>query len=173
MQYKITIKQNPRYIILLIVLFLSFCVNFFLFRLYNNFLLLIISILSIFAFSYMIFYINALFSQKITVFDDHLEYQRSRFETDKIFFREITFIGYFKKDVNNTDNITFGDGIYIYEEKKDNYILIRNGFENYKELFKSIENKSRAFNIKWINIARKGKDSLVLSLKEMLQHKES
>ena len=171
-EYKMTLRCNPRYIVILTVLLSSFCINLFAFYFLNeNFIFLALSILSIGVFSYIVYHIRAFFSQTVKVLDDHIEYKRSRFETDIIVFREITFAGFFKKNTENELAFRFKDGLYVYEEKKDRFLLIGKGFADYLKLYKRIQERCNHYRVLWKNIERKNKKSLVLGLKNLLSDK--
>ncbi|HOJ64772.1 MAG TPA: hypothetical protein PLE45_10165 [Spirochaetota bacterium] len=166
--YKLSILKNPRYIFFLFLLALIFCVNLFFFYFYKNYLFLIISVLALAIFSYVVFKSESIFSQSINIYDDHLEYKRSKFETEKIYYRDIKLAGYYKKDLSNFNKYSFGDGLFLYDDRNDKYILIGIGFDRYKEIYKKLEEKSSQYKFKWHNIKRERKTYLLEELKKLV-----
>ncbi|HOV13132.1 MAG TPA: hypothetical protein PK771_02515 [Spirochaetota bacterium] len=166
-QYNISFFRNPRYFVFIVTSIFVFCVNLFLFYLFNNLLFLIISVLAIFVVSYFIIVLNSKLNHIVFLDEDRISFQKTKSQIEIFYFREIKLIGFYKKNLSNT-KFEFGDGLYIYDEKKDNYILIGVGFKNYLELFEKIKLKSKEYNLKWIDIERKKDSALVEELQKLL-----
>lgn len=166
--YKLSLLRNPRYIFFLLALIVVFCINLFLFYFYKNYIFLVISVLAISIFSYSVYKSQSAFGQSITIYDDFIEYKRTRFETERIYYRDIKVAGYYKKDLSNFNKYSFGDGLFIYDGKNDKYILIGIGFDNYKDIYNKIEEKFQKYKFKWYNIQRSNKFDLVEELKKIV-----
>ena len=166
-EYKISLFKNPRYLLFILLSLVIFCINLFLYHTLGNFLFLIISILAIFTASYFIMVINNKLNHCVFFDDDHIAFQKTKSNIDVYYFRNITLLGYYKKKMENGKFI-FGDGLYLYDEKKDNYILIGTGFTNYNDLYKKIKDKSNQYNLKWIDIKRDKNTTLVEELQKLL-----
>lgn len=164
--YRLTFLTNPRYIIFFAIVFLFFSTNLFFYHSTENFIFIIIAVILLFVFCYSVFKIQGLRYQRLILNPNSIEYQKNKFEKDEIFYRNIKYVGYFKKNLLNNNNFTFFDGLYIYDQLNDKYIFIGTSFKNYKSIFYKIKEKCEKNNIYWHNIKRE-KKSLVEELKKL------
>lgn len=165
--YKITLFNNFRYLALAFFLFAGFIINLFFFFLFKNLFFLIFSIVVLGILIYAIYRIKFVFDQIITLQEDRLVYNRTRYENETIYFKDLKLAGYYKKDVES-ENFKFGDGLYVYDAKNDNYIFIGTGFFKYQEIFNFIKNKSSIYRFEWRNIKRVKGINLVGELKKIV-----
>ncbi|HNZ27589.1 MAG TPA: hypothetical protein PK385_12105 [Spirochaetota bacterium] len=164
--YKITLFNNLRYLALAFFLFAGFVVNLFFFYLFKNLFFLFFSIAVLGILIYSIYRIKFVFDQIITLHEDRLVYNRTRYETETINFKDIKLAGYYKKDID-IENFKFGDGLYVYDAKNDNYIFVGTGFSKYQEIFNFIKNKSSIYRFEWRNIKKVKGINLVGELKKI------
>lgn len=166
-EYKISLLRNPRYIIFIFLSVVVFCINLLLYYIFSNLLFLIVSILAVFTASYYIIVITTKLNHIVYIDDDRISFQKTKSDIDVFYFREIRLIGYYKKNLENK-KFYFGDGLYVYDEKNDKYILIGIGFNNFEDLYTKIETKSKEYNLKWFDINRDKNKTLVEELQKLL-----
>jgi hypothetical protein len=167
--HKLVLARNPRFLLLMGLLIAIFSVSLLLYYLLSSLLWLGIAIFSIAVFSYIMINKQPLFSQQITIYDDRLEFKRSRFETSTIQFRSVTCAGPFKADPGN-EKWSFNDAIYLYEEESDLYLLVKSGFSKFDFLVESIEKRCIKYHRKWEPIKRGGKNSLIEGIRKIISY---
>lgn len=166
-KYNISLIKNIRYILLISLSFVFFCISLFLYKLTDGVLFLILSLVSVVTISYFIIVLNSQLHQMIILDDDRISFKRKKNDFKTFYFRDIKFIGYYKKDYTNK-KFVFGDGLYLYNEKLDNYFLIGIGFSKNIELYEILREKSKKYNLEWIDINREKNGTLVEKLQDIL-----
>ncbi len=167
--FKISLLRSPRYILFVFVIAIIFCVMLFLYHLSSNILFLIISGLTIFVLSFFVVVLGPKLKHKIFVYSDKITFEKSKGETDTFYFRDVKVVGFYKKELLS-DNFKFGDGLYLYCDKNDKYVLMGIGFKNYRLLYREIKSKSQFYNLKWLDIERKKGVFLVEELQNLLNN---
>lgn len=168
--YKISLLKNVRFLTFISALVVLFFVNLtcYQFSIGNeyNFVFLIVSVILIVVICYTIFKIQAVRGMQITIHEDSIEYKRTKYENEIIYFRNIKGIGYFKKHKDDESHFGFFDGLYIYDGSSDRYCFIGISFNDYREIYKIIKERCQKTNINWQNIER-NKLALVDELRDL------
>ncbi|HPO48785.1 MAG TPA: hypothetical protein PLO89_00525 [Spirochaetota bacterium] len=168
--YKVSPLKNPRYLSFIFLSLVIFCLALLVYYILENPLFLIIAILSIFTLSYFIVVLSSKLNHIVFLDEDRIAFQKTKSNIDVFYYRDIGRLGYYKKNLLE-EKFSFGDGLYVYDEKKDNYVLIGVGFKEYLDLFKKIKEKSICYNLKWTDIKRDKGVVLVEELQKMLNEK--
>ena len=164
--YKIQLLKNTRFVIfmaLLIILFLTNLTLYQVFRIQNsewNLAFVIVSVILITVICYSIFKMQGVRGLQITLGDTEMTYNRSRFENEVIEYRNIKYLGYFKKNPDDESKFSFFDGMYIYDGSTDKYCFIGISFNEYREIFAEIRAKCEKTNANWHNIKRSNRTLL-------------
>lgn len=103
--------------------------------------------------------------QKIEIDDNSITYYLYSAECTTLKFFEITYAGFYAK---NPAKLRLNEGLYMYSESADRYCLIGTDFERSDELYKLLQEKCLAANVKWHNLSYCGKFGLVKRLRELL-----
>ena len=113
--YKISLLKNTRFVVfmaLLIGLFLTNLTLYQVFRIQNsewNLAFVIVSVILITVICYSIFKMQGVRGLQITLGDTEMTYNRSRFENEVIEYRNIKYLGYFKKNPDDESKFSFFD----------------------------------------------------------------
>jgi len=173
--YKISIKRNPRYIVLTFSMVMLVLLDIALFILLKNPFFIVAAILMVLLLSYIFYILKSVLSNQITLHYDHFSYKQSKLESEDIYYKDITLAGiyadFLKMYRDNSKKLAIDDGFYIYSEKLDKYLLIGVGFDFYEELFKNLEEYCKQYGAVWKNIQKRKKITITDELREILKEK--
>ncbi len=109
-----------------------------------------------------------LLGQSVELDSSKMIYNMSAGERVELAFSDITFAGYFKKNLDS-EKFGFKDGLYIYAEDIDRYYLIGSDFERLETLYGLIQKHCYQNRVVWSDIKRVDKHTLVCGIKELLE----
>lgn len=164
--YTISLWKNKRFVIfmsLLVILFLTNLTLYQALRIQNsdwNMAFIIVSVILMVVICYSIFKMQGVRGLQITLGDTEMTYNRSRFENEVIEYRNIKYLGYFKKNIDDEEKFSFFDGMYIYDGSTDKYCFIGISFNEYAEIYAQIRSKCEKTNANWHNIKRSNRTLL-------------
>lgn len=167
--YKLSLIRNTRFLFIVVFLVVSFLINFPLYQRTESglkFLFLSFAIIAVIVLSYILLKKNDLFKQQIVIEDDYIEFLNKT--NTKVFYKDIKYAGYYKKDLNDKINFKFKDAMYLYNERDDIYFLISPGFKNILQLYSIMEEKCKSYRVNWNNIHRTRSTSFINELKKLL-----
>lgn len=165
--FKLKLSNNPRYVVILLFLTMSLLITTALLFLLKTFLFLFAALVIFFLICIIIFTAYKRFPYRIDYYDDRLEVVRSKNETDIMFFKDLRVAGFYKHNFDS-EKFASDDGLYIYNEEADYYILIGKGFDYYKKLYSLIKESAEQYNIFWHDILHTDRNSLINGIKKII-----
>ncbi len=171
--YKISVKKNPRYFILLLSMVGLLISDIVLYLVLKNIFFIIAAAIMALLFAYIIYILRSAMTNEIALYDDHLSYKQSKNENETIYYKDISLAGVYadfaKMYRDSKEKFAVEDGFYIFSKKLDKYLLIGVGFDDSKELFKNLKESCEKYGVKYKDIQKRKKFTIIDELRELLK----